>query len=443
MSSLRERFKRKKPIENAFDQDDSDFGKGQRGPKNNYIRLKDGKNYIRVMPPHEDSLSPFYRLVRSSLYWEYQKGGESIPTSRKVFNARHHGKKLGIRKDIVEEYLQQIAEIQSGMSDKKEDDIKAWRKYIDGYRGDGKWNHGIAPKPRRILYAVEMEKVDGSLEAGDIGLLEVGPMVWEQIVDIVDQMSDDEPAGWEPFSDIDDGIPLVIEYNSNANKPADFYSTSIYMEKGSSKIPAPTPFPLSDELLGEFESMDSLEAMYGKSTYSKEMFDMAVKALELFDNKYGYGVFDREGWPNIVADLAKQIDKSPPNDDSQKADETKKKVAKEKAAKRKSAKRKVVKKEKEDKSDEFGINDLLALMDRNQLKEFNNTVELGVSIKRGMKDDDIRIQLAAEWAMVDDLPFLKETLKEWKSKVSAGDNAQDNYDELDSELNDLMDDLES
>ncbi|MBJ7436143.1 MAG: hypothetical protein JHC54_10505 [Acinetobacter sp.] len=65
--------------------------------------------------------------------------------------------------------------------------------------------------------------------------------------------------------------------------------------------------PVPDEWLNELSKQESLEAIY-VNTYTRKDFETAVKGLQLFDKKHGYGVFENPKWVEILEEYSNQFD---------------------------------------------------------------------------------------------------------------------------------------
>ena len=399
------------------------FSRG--GSKRNYHTIKHGENIFKLLPAHMDSISYAYPLVRSQFPWQYKaENGDMKDSSKKVFNAIWHGFKHGIVSDVAEEYIKFVDYIASSelATTMSEDDIAKWRKPITGYKDGQYFIRGIEPDPKTVMYAIRMErKPGGGLVEGEIGILEVGKYVKDELNKLAAKAAGTNPAGHEPFTSPDDGIPVIINFNKNASKSTDFYDVDFYTEqRAGSPIPIPVVYPLSDKIGEIFNEMDSLEKIYGRGLYTMHDFDLALEGLINFDNKprkfkndkgvlveYEFGVFEYEEWQKIVEKCKMQVPEKDGAIQSTVVESTEKKkesgapkrVTRETAAK--VATPDPVKTDVVAESGTFA--EFVETLDRQELKQMVDALELNVVIRKSKTDIDVRFEIVNDYNSLEDI----------------------------------------
>ena len=181
-----------------------------------FHKIEEGRNEFRIMPPHNPE-DPAYRPLRTSMlecevpvFEDGKETGKFEKKRRKVFIATQHGNKelRKLKKDPIELYIKYISE-EAALIDGN-DEKKKFLSPVRGWKGkDGKWNWGIVPSTSFVCYA---------LKASIIGRLEL----WEAWTKEMDKITarieeeEEEILDIDPFSDPDEGYPLVIEKDKNA-----------------------------------------------------------------------------------------------------------------------------------------------------------------------------------------------------------------------------------
>ena len=170
---------------------------------------------------------------------------------------------------------------------------------LNGYKDQkGTYHAGIKPVNKWVFYC---DKI--TIKGKEFGLCEVTNGVKEKmskltiIEDIVDAIVVD------PFTDPDEGICLILNYNPNAQKTSDFYSCSLEQKQRDKFNFALVPTPLTDEELEYFMTQDSLKKLFEES-YTKRDFNLAFQGLEYFDKKNQIGVFQLPVWEKIVDEIS-------------------------------------------------------------------------------------------------------------------------------------------
>jgi hypothetical protein len=290
--------------------------------KRNYLNLEVGDNIFRIFPAWGDGDRYYEQSTRSSVPKKWtNREGKTFEGNKKVFNARQHG---GLSMDIVEEYIKIVEDISSIKVDNGEiADADALRHYmnpINGFRtskgGKEFFQFGIRPTTRFMIYALRLEKHPngGLVEVGDIGLLEVGKYVKDEMTSFAKTTSTEDNE-YEPYSDVSEGVPVIITKNPHRKgmKSTEYYDLKFYthMVEGV-RFPVPCSYPLSDNLLEEALKLDPLEKVYGTNSYTKKDFESALEGLKLFDEKNNYGVFDDSNFLDIAEKISAELDAKEP-----------------------------------------------------------------------------------------------------------------------------------
>lgn len=427
-NSLRDQFKPTsvKSLKKVAEEDERMLGISS----NEYLQLEDKKTIkVRIFPAHP-GVESFY--VRRKCYWlPFQRNdGEIGRTS--VNDSVIHG---GTKYDLIDEYVKAAKKFINGDSEKLE--------AITG-------RDGLLPSYSWICYADKVQP-DTELKAK---LWEFRKVVRDALNRLTFTEDDDEAIETDPFTDIDEGLPVMVGYNKNPNrKKGENYYDVAFAKK-------PTPRPLSDAELEYFSTLKPLNEVIGK--YTMQDFDRALAGLQIFDEEHEIGLFDDDDWLEKVEEIRAQYDSD--DEDSGKRKSAKKTSKKkfddedddedEKPAKKKSSKKsepeddddsdddedeKPAKKgkakkqpepedededdedEDDDDSDSDDDDDELDGLDRSELKKYIKENELEVTVKKSMSDDDIREAIRAAQKSDDDEDEDDDDDDEPKSKVSLSD----------------------
>lgn len=370
-----------KSLKKTVDEDNEMIGVQN---SNEYLRLEDGKTTkIRIFPAHpgEDN---FY--VKRKCYWLTFTGQDGNTYRGTVNDSVVHG---GTKKDICDEFMKYAKKKWS-----KDSDRLSCFTGQDGFGAQFTW----------LAYADEINP-DEELKA----------KVWEfkkMIRDALNKLSfseeDDDPIEVDPFTDPDEGLPVLVKKLSKPNKKKgeNYYEVS-FPKKVSAR-------PLTDEEIEYFMNLKPLSELTPR--YEMRDFERALEGLQTFDEENDLEMFEDEGWLEIVEEIKEQYDADSSDEDDE--DEPKKKVASKKTSKKvveseeddeeeeeKPAPKKTSKAGKKkpapepedeeeddeeeseaDSDEDDGLDDL----DRNELKKYIRDNDLDVSVKKSMSDDDLR-----------------------------------------------------
>lgn len=380
-------------------QDDEELGKGGSA----FLAIKPGSNRLRLYPPHP-GMKSFY--VRRGVHWlTFPASDDSDKTYRgTVPNARVHG---GWDKDVVEEYMR-MAKVHLEKS-KDEDADEKLKKMTD-------WKDGLSLSTSWIAYAArETKKEDGGWNK-EFGELDMNRTVRDGINALSTVEDGDEPITIDPFTDPDDGIPVIVSYDKEKEKAKRY---SVVLAKKAS--------PLTDEELERFEKVPTLEEKYGKNSYTKDDYDRACEGLQYFDEENEIGLWETDEWEETLEELSALFEEDKPktkskpstksskskDDEEEEEEETeeeeeeeeekpKKKSAVKKEEPKKTSKKKPAEEEEEEEEPEEEEEeeeaeeeegDKFDEMDRSALKAYNAKKSLGVKVTTNMSDDDLRAAL--------------------------------------------------
>jgi hypothetical protein len=365
--SLRDQFKATpvSDLKKVVKEEDSKISSG--GKKTDFLEIKDGLNKFRLFPKHQTEES-FYHI--RGVHWmtvEDDKGEDRRTT---VLNSRLHG---GFSKDIIEEYMRFVKEsLGSGDSE----DTEKIKKMVS-------WQDGITLQTSWICYANKMSKDKGN----EFGVLEFKKTVRDGINDESIIEDEDEAITVDPFTDPDDGKPLLITYNSKAKKAADYYKVQV----------SKSAVMLTDDELEKFSKTTPLSEL-PMLKYSPEMFELALNGIQHFDSENEVDLFDTDEFQGIIEDLRENFNKTDkPKKSSKSTPEPTSKSS------NKVEKKAVVVEEDEEEEDEDDETegDEFSSMDRNTLKKHILKNKLDLKLKTSMSDEDIR-NLIREYSVEDE-----------------------------------------
>lgn len=373
-----------KNLKKAIDEDNEMVGV----QSNEYLNLEDGKTLkIRIFPAHPGEEN-FY--IAKKCYWLSVEGNDGEMRRTTVLDSVVHG---GTAKDICAEFIKYAK--------------NKWKKSADKlecFSGQD----ALAPQYTWLCYADKVT-ADEELRAK---LWEFKKMVRDAMNKLAFSEDEDEAIEVDPFTDPDEGLPILVKYlkKPNKKKGENFYEVSF-----PKKV---TARPLSDEEIEYFAGLKPLSEVL--PTYSMRDFERALEGLQNFDEENELEMFEDEGWLEIVEEVKAQYDSEDDDEEEEKPKKkTSKKVSKkveeeeededeeeeeEKPKKKSTSKSKKKDEEEEEEEEEENEEDEkeeeeeeeneeddgLDDMDRNELKKFIKEKGLEVSVKKSMSDDDLR-----------------------------------------------------
>ena len=363
-NSLRSQFKatKIKSLRKTVDKDDAMVGV----QSNDYLNLEDGKTLkIRIFPAHPGH-EQFY--VSRKCYWLSFTTQDGETKRGTVLDSIAHG---GTKMDLIQEYIKFAKKRYSNDSDK-----------MEALVGTSMNSNSLNPQFSWLCYADVVR--DGE---------ELRPKIWEfkkMVRDLLNKLAfnedEDEPIEVDPFTDPDEGLPVMVKYLKNPNKK----KGENYYEVNFAKKPVARP--LTDEELEFFANVKPLAEV--NPIYTMRDFDKALEGLQNFDEEHDFGLFNDDDWLEIVEKVKAQYDADTTSDDEDEkpSKKTTKKVTK-KAEPEPEEDNSDDDEEEDNSDDEDDSNedsDEFEDMDRKELKAYIKENELEISVKKSMSDDDIR-----------------------------------------------------
>ena len=355
-NSLRDQFKPTsiKSLKKVAEEDEKMLGVSS----NEYLQLEDKKTIkIRIFPAHP-GVESFY--IRRKCYWlPFQKNdGEMGRTS--VNDSVIHG---GTKVDLVDEYLKAAKKFINGDSDK-----------LEALTG----RDGLLPVYSWLCYADKVQP-DTELKAK---LWEFRKSVRDALNRLTFTEDDDEAIETDPFTDIDEGLPVMVTYNKTPNrKKGENYYDVTFAKK-------PQPRPLTDAELEYFSGLKPLNEVIGQYTIAD--FDRALAGLQIFDEENEIGLFDDDDWLAKVEEIRalydSDSDEKPAKKTTKKSKDEDDDDEDEKPAKKSSKKQPEPEEDDddEDDSDEDSEDDddELEDLDRSELKKLIKEKGLDITVKK-------------------------------------------------------------
>ena len=402
-NSLRSQLKATsiKRLQKQIDEDNAMVGAQN---STEYLNLEDGKTVkIRIFPGHP-GVQDFY--VAKKCYWLSFVGDDGETHRGTVLDSKVHGK---TKFDVVEEYVKWAKKKIGNDADK-----------LEALVGNGPKSNSLNPQYSWLCYA---DKINGD-DPLRAKIWEFKKMVRDAMNKLAFSEDEDEVIEVDPFTDPDEGLPIMVTYRKNPNKKKgeNFYEVS-FPKKVSAR-------PLTDEEIEYFMTLKPLNEILSK--YGMKDFERALEGLQNFDEENEIGLFDDEDWIEHLEEIKAQYD----SDDSEEDSEPKKKTAVKKAVKKAYAKSEEDEEEEKDEADDEEEDDEeendedgdeFDSMDRVALKKYITANGLEISVKKSMSDDDLRnaIRAAAKSDDADEAEAEEEdddeTEEEAPAKVSLSD----------------------
>jgi len=415
-TSIRDKFKATstKELKSIVEDEDSKIATKR---NTDTYSFKDGINKLRLFPKHEGEPS-FYHILCQ--HWITIEKDDGEAGRRTVPNGKIHG---GLEKDIIDEYIKFCRVLLADGDAESSAKLKALTSYEKGLQMQTSW----------MAYANAMGK-----DTKEFTLLEFKRTVRDALND--ESIIEDEAEAIEtdPFTDPDDGKPVLITYNSKAKKAADYYKVQV----------SKTPVPLTDEELEKFANVTPLSQL-PMFTYDMEKYELALEGLRYFDEEQEIGAFDTDEFQAIVEEVREMVSGGV----SEKPAAKKATVATSKtpakpaaAAAKKPAPKKVVEEAEEleevdevdevEEVDETPEGDEFDAMDRGELKAYIASNGLEVKVFKGQEDETIRenIRAALAESPADEVEEVEEVKPVVKAKAPAPAAGKKSLDQIKAEL---------
>ena len=365
-----------------------------------YLNLEDGKTIkIRIFPCHPGQ-EDFY--VARKCYWMSFVGDDGEQHRGTVLDSRVHG---GTKYDVVEEYVKYAKKKVGNDADK-----------LEALTGSGPKSNSLNPQYSWLCYA---DKINGDDQLR-AKLWEFKKMVRDAINKLAFSEDEDEVIEVDPFTDPDEGLPIMVTYRKNPNKKKgeNFYEVS-FPKKVSAR-------PLTDEEIEYFMTLKPLSEVINR--YGMRDFERALEGLQNFDTENEIDLFEDEDWLEHLEEIKAQYDAEEDSEDSKPAKKSTKKVVKKVAEPEYDEEEDEPEdnteedsEEEDDEEEESG--DEFDKLDRSALKKYIVDNDLEISVKKSMSDDDIRNAIRSAKSSAPDVDDEDEDEEEDEApaRVSLGD----------------------
>ena len=357
-----------KQLQKRIDSDNAMLGSFE---KNEYLNLEDGKTIkIRIFPAHP-GIEDFYQAKKC--YWLPFRGDDGEIHRGHVLDSIVHG---GTKMDIITEYVK-YAKKKVGNDKEK----------LEALCGTGMQSQSLNPTYSWLCYADRM--VDE--EPLKAKIWEFKKMVRDALNKLSYNEGDDEPIEVDPFTDPDEGLPILVSYNKQPNKKkGENYYDVAFPKKVKAR-------PLTDEEIEYFMKLTPIAEMY-TNCYGLKQFERALEGLQCFDEENEIDLFDDDEWVEHLEEIRAQYDAEDEEEKkpTKKASKTVEKPAKKKVEEPEDESDDEEEDEVEDEKEDNGEGDEFDGMDRTELKKYINSEGLEITVKKSMSDDDIRDAIRKE-----------------------------------------------
>lgn len=409
MSSFRDQLKATstKVLKKIVEEEDMSLPSG--GGNGEYLKLDVGLNKIRIYPKHPGEEK--YSHIKSSC-WLGVEGDDGKDVRRTFQNARVH---LKTANDIVEEYINKAKAKLS--TSKDSEDLKKLKDMTEYKQGS---NASIGYGTTWIVYADKHVKN----KEPQFGLLELKKSVRDALNKETIIEDEDEAMEMDPFTDPDEGKPILITYDNKAKKAADYYKVQV----------SKNPIALTEEQTERFEKCKPLSKLPNVN-YTLSDFEKVLEGLRNYDDTYEIGIFEEDDFQEMIEKCREQvIDALSGNEEDETKSSPKKSSTKSKPelpAKKSATKKKVEEEEDDDpekeeqEAEETPDGDEFDSMDREELKRYNRDKVYGISvIKNKTTDDDLREAIREKEAE------LNKSSKRGKAKVEEEDPEEEDDNDV-------------
>lgn len=257
-----------------------------------FLKIEDGDNWVRIAPTVNPGEQAYVACSRVSLECEVdeidtdgKETGKKEIKNKQIFIATVHSRKMV--DDPILMYIRYAEKIANETKSDK-DERRKFLNPINGFKDkQGKWTWGIKPmSPEYICYAWN--------KAGELGRLQLFQPMFDAIKKLsTERTPEDSPIIVDVFSQLDEAYPLILKKTKNEKGKVETTVSIDLPKRGESWDDFFKKTELSDKMLAELISQDSLNQIY-RDAYTTRDFDMAVDGLMRFDKKHGYNIFDDE-----------------------------------------------------------------------------------------------------------------------------------------------------
>ena len=273
MSFNRDQFKATstKKLKTLKDQEDKVLGSNGSDQLES-LEIKDGMNKVRIAPkfPNEDE---FYHMVKR-VWLPFEKEDGEV-TNIPVLDSKLHG---GTERDIVQEYL---AFVKTRLDPKQDTAILTKLSH---------WKDGLVPQIFWESYGWKLVKG----EEPTFGIFEFKKTVRDELCSLSIIEDEDEAIEMDPFTDVEDGRPILLTYDSKSKKASDYYKVKL----------SKSAYPITDEMFDELTSQKPLSESL-KGVYTLETFEKALSGLTIYDVDNEIDLLGTDEFQDIV-DLVRE-----------------------------------------------------------------------------------------------------------------------------------------
>jgi hypothetical protein len=145
--------------------------------------------------------------------------------------------------------------------------------------------------------------------------------------------TEEDPLAIDPFSDPNEGVPLVIEKSKNEKGKFDY---DISDKKNTSRTGTYSDFvkqfSVSKEQLDNLLELESLTEIY-VNIYGRRDFEIALNGLQVFDEKNNINIFSNDEFLSIVENISVHYDTEEKEEKKEPVKEVKREIKKEEPVK--------------------------------------------------------------------------------------------------------------
>ncbi len=262
-------------------------------------KVEAGDNVFRILPPHVVEGQPLGSYVGylngswlPAMVDEYvnnETTGKKKRSMKLVYSALTHSTRIDF--DIVNEYIKYVENMYKAEFGSKES--PEFKEALLPIYGDfSKKMNGIRPKLNPYSYVLKIDFKTRVMDA-KIQLLNLKALsVVKQLKELQATEQKSQAIRFDIYSSPEDGIPFHLVYTPKpeSNDPKDIYKVYLFKPQIGKTI---MDFPLTDEILTEFETYPSLIDLYGPDVYKLSDFNLALEGIKLFDAD-SYKLFEND-----------------------------------------------------------------------------------------------------------------------------------------------------
>ena len=240
--SLREQLKptSTKVLKKLVSEEDSQMPSNS---NSDFHQYDEGTNKFRILPALPGDAA-FYKM--RCIHWLTVEGDDGKEKRATVQNAKQHG---GQKQDIIEEYIEFVKANLDASEPDEADKIKALTA----------WDGGLGMQASWICYAYKVK--DGNKK---FGLMDMKKTIRDQMNRETIVEDEEEALDFDPFTDPDDGIPVIVTMKKEKKGKTTKTSYTVKLSKN--------PLPLTDDEVEEYFKKKPLSQL-GILLYSKEDFE--------------------------------------------------------------------------------------------------------------------------------------------------------------------------